>query len=323
MNLNKKIAKFTGDGIPEYNKAINELIDAVNWLAGVRTINGKPIAESDQGPVLDLSQVNTTQSGPSPWANDPDGNQAGWLKVLVLNPNQGPPPGLTCWEQWIWTSNTLETAGLPWLVDPNGAVAHWLMGANGGVWGTGMYPTGVVGNFVPGYAVYSGAMAPDGSGPAYHSPWNYTINPSGGNIANLPQNPPAFYIKANGNADGPVIYVGGGSQDVPIDTVDWNLDIIYDGTTVLSFSGSSTVDFNGPQGWATITLDPAGWVLDPSGLPGYSHGSGLWIWEYPGSISAKHNPTIQQNFVFSSVSGWGWVNAFAGNGQAGFVYLTS
>src|ERR1700756_1360813 len=255
MNLNKKIRKFSGDGIPEYNDAINELIDAVNWLAGVRTINGKAIAESDQGPILDLSQVNTTQTGPSPWANDPDGNPAGWMKVLVLNPDlSSSPPGLTCWEQWIWTSKTLISSGLPWLIDPNGAVAHWLMGANGGVWGTGMYPTGVVGNFVNGYAVYSGAMAPDGNGPAYRSPWNYTINPSGGHIANLPQNPPAFYIKAVGNADGPVISVGGGTPVLPVDTVNWNLQIIYDGTSVLNYSGSTTVDNSpGAQGWTNVT----------------------------------------------------------------------
>jgi hypothetical protein len=52
MNLNKKIDKLTADGIPTYNRKINELIDAVNWLAGVRSINGKNVRESDQGPVL-------------------------------------------------------------------------------------------------------------------------------------------------------------------------------------------------------------------------------------------------------------------------------
>jgi hypothetical protein len=322
VNINQKIAELGTGGLPRYNRKINELIETVNWLMGMQTTTGK-ISEGGRGPIIDTAPVAGTAA--QPWLTDPDGNQAGWLKVLVLNPNQGPPPGLTCWEQWIWTSNTLTTAGLPWLVDPNGAVAHWLMGANGGVWGTGMYPTGVVGNFISGYAVYTGAMAPDGNGPAYHSPFNFTINPSGGNIPNIPTNPPAFYIKANpapgGASGGPQITIGGGSQFVPIDTVDWELDIIYDGTKVLSYSGSATV--SQPPGSTDVLLDPTGWVFDPTGLPGYSHGSGMWIWEYPGSISANPNPTINQNFVFSSVSGWGWCNSFAGNGQAGFVYLTS
>src|ERR1700741_95649 len=105
MNLNKKIAKFTGDGIPEYNRAINELIDAVNWLAGVRTINGKPIAESDQGPVFDLSAVNSNQSPASPWANDPNGNQAGWQKILFIDPNYT-TTGLG-FLIWAWSGPTL------------------------------------------------------------------------------------------------------------------------------------------------------------------------------------------------------------------------
>jgi hypothetical protein len=320
VNINHQIKELGPGGLPRYNRKCNELIEAVNWLLGMQTSNGKQISEGVKGPVLHVGDSAAAATPASPWVTDPDGNQAGWLKVLVLNPNQGSPPGLTCWEQWIWTSNSLGTTGLPWLVDPNGAVAHWLMGANGGVWGTGMYPTGVVGNFVPGYAVYSGAT--DGNGANYHSPWNFTINPSGGNIANLPPNPPAFYIKAYGNADGPVISVGGGTTSLfPTDTVRWNFDIIYDGTTVLSYSGSTTV--SNPQGWTNVTLNPAGWVLDPTGLPGYAHGSGMWIWEYPGSISPNHNPTINQNFVFSSDSGRGWVTAFAGNGNAGFVYLTS
>jgi len=95
MNLNKKIEKFTADGIPAYNRKINELIDAVNWLAGIRTINGKTIAESDQGPILDLSQINTTQGGPTPWAVDPDGNQAGWIQYDVCISG-------TVVKKWFW-----------------------------------------------------------------------------------------------------------------------------------------------------------------------------------------------------------------------------
>jgi hypothetical protein len=124
MNLNKKITKFSGDGIPEYNKAINELIDAVNWLAGVRTINGKPIAESDQGPVLDLSQVNASQSPASPWANDPNGNQAGWQKILFIDPNYT-SSGLG-YLVWAWSGPALLQNQLSWLTDPNGVSAQWV-----------------------------------------------------------------------------------------------------------------------------------------------------------------------------------------------------
>jgi len=95
MNLNKKIEKFKADGIPGYNQKINEVIDALNWLAGMRAINGKPIAESDQGPIFDLSQVSQSQTSAAPWAVDPDGNQAGWIKYDVCISG-------TVVKKWFW-----------------------------------------------------------------------------------------------------------------------------------------------------------------------------------------------------------------------------
>src|ERR1700747_721956 len=133
MNLNKKISKFTGDGIPEYNKAINELIDAVNWLAGVRTINGKPIAESDQGPVLDLSQVDARQTSASPGANSPDGDQAGWSLITCLNldTNQS-------FQTWIWTGQTAKNVQpISWMTDPTNTPAGWVICSDNSFWGTG------------------------------------------------------------------------------------------------------------------------------------------------------------------------------------------
>jgi hypothetical protein len=124
MNLNKKIDKLTADGIPTYNRKINELIDAVNWLAGVRAINGKNVRESDQGPVFDLSQTNNTQSPGSPWANDPDGNQAGWQKILYIDPSYS-TSGLG-YLVWAWTGPNLLQNQLSWLTDPTGTPAQWV-----------------------------------------------------------------------------------------------------------------------------------------------------------------------------------------------------
>jgi len=125
MNLNKKIEKFKADGIPAYNAKINELVETVNWLAGMRVINGKKISESDQGPVFDLSPVNTTQSGGSgPWANDPAGNAAGWQKILYIDPSYS-TSGLG-FLVWAWTGPNLQQNNLPWLTDPAGKLAQWV-----------------------------------------------------------------------------------------------------------------------------------------------------------------------------------------------------
>jgi hypothetical protein len=123
MNLNQKIEPIRGDGIPGYNRKINELISAVNWLMGMRVTNGKPVGESDQGPVFDLSQVNATQAG-GPGLTDPDGNSAGWLKALIFDPDYVNNHQFD--ESWIWSGTVESNPLIPWMTDPDGVQAQWV-----------------------------------------------------------------------------------------------------------------------------------------------------------------------------------------------------
>jgi hypothetical protein len=120
MNLNQKIELFKADGIPAYNGKINELVRAVNWLAGVRTINGKPVRESDQGPVIDLSPVSSTQN-PTPWTIDPTGAPAGWLKLTVLD-----TVNANLFDCYGWCGSGFNVRPAPWLKDPDGTAAQWV-----------------------------------------------------------------------------------------------------------------------------------------------------------------------------------------------------
>ena len=123
MNLNQKIAPIRGDGIPGYNRKINEIIVALNWLMGMRVTNGRPVQESDQGPVFDLSPANMTQSA-GPWAVDPDGNPAGWLRALTFDPNYVTNQQFD--ESWIWSGAVEANPFIPWMSDPNGVQAGWV-----------------------------------------------------------------------------------------------------------------------------------------------------------------------------------------------------
>jgi hypothetical protein len=300
MNLNKKISKFTGDGIPEYNNAINELIDAVNWLAGMRTINGKPIAESDQGPVLDLSQVNTTQTGPSPWATDPDGNPAGWTKVKIFDPS-----GQRFIDDWVWTGVGSDAGIAPWIQDLNGAKATWVSGAQGELWGTGTYPAS-------GTQKYQQIKFT--SSPINVSPTIYTGHASQTPIV-PPASPPAIYflspVPSTGAIDKPYFPVQVSANPTDQLTVNFSWTITYDGSTVFSFSGSQA--FNASTGFAyNFPLDPSGWVFDPQGLAGYTYGNQRWVYKYNGSVSSNTNPTIIETFTFTitpfsrAVSTYAW-----------------
>lgn len=51
-NLNRKIEKLTG-GFKKYTNKVNEIIDRIDWLNGMRTSNGYPIIEESRGPVID------------------------------------------------------------------------------------------------------------------------------------------------------------------------------------------------------------------------------------------------------------------------------
>ena len=307
MNLNKKITKFTADGIPAYNNKINELIEAVNWLAGMRTINGRAVSESDQGPVIDLSQAGSTQpSGTNnPWKNDPDGNPAGWMKVLILNPDQTGSITQASWIQWIWTGPTELVGSLPWQVDPGGNRAKWIVCTNNTFWGTGSC-TGAVGNFQAANTLWSGSQPPNSvQYPNYASPQTWTSNPQKPPIT-VPSTAPAFYIEmapapaaANlPNAPCLAFSVGVTSLDPPT-TFTWQWTLQYQGTVVLSYSGSFTATYQAGVSATYVNLDPTGWVFDPAGLAGYAQGSKQWIWEYQGAIDPSTNPTVIQTFTYS------------------------
>jgi hypothetical protein len=60
MNINYKVKEISRGGIPGYNKKINEMAKCLNWLMGMRAINGDNISESATGPIINLSNSATT-----------------------------------------------------------------------------------------------------------------------------------------------------------------------------------------------------------------------------------------------------------------------
>jgi hypothetical protein len=124
MNLNQKLVPILADGIPGYNKKINEIEVAVNWLLGMRTSNGPPITESDQGPIINLSQGPAAQApgGDQPWLTAPNGEAAQWSQVTVLD-----KANAQVYDLWAWTSKThMNINNALWLKDPNGVAAQWV-----------------------------------------------------------------------------------------------------------------------------------------------------------------------------------------------------
>jgi hypothetical protein len=89
--LRSKIKPITSGGIPGEVRKINELIEQVNHLNGMTTINGQPIADGATGPIIDLQQVNQ----PEPWTVDPNGNPAGWVQYNVCVAGVSTP-------KWFW-----------------------------------------------------------------------------------------------------------------------------------------------------------------------------------------------------------------------------
>lgn len=73
-------------------RGVNETIDTVNWLMGMRTDSGH-ISDGGRGPVISIPSAAAT--GPTPWATDPDGNAAGWQRWQVC------VNGVTV-NKWFW-----------------------------------------------------------------------------------------------------------------------------------------------------------------------------------------------------------------------------
>src|ERR1700739_3865112 len=97
MNINHKIKEIAKGGIPGYNRKINEIVKCVNWLLGMRVINGvgSGVTESSTGPVIDLSTIQANQQ--QPWAIDPNGSSTGWTLMTYLDASGNLNDG------YVWT----------------------------------------------------------------------------------------------------------------------------------------------------------------------------------------------------------------------------
>lgn len=118
MNLNQQIKPFLADGIPEYNRKFNEVIAAINYLMKMRVVNGKPVRDSDQGPVIDLA---VAEGAAEPWLTDPNGNPAGWRALITLDPD-----AVHVDQEFVWCGPVLTTLTPPWMTDPDGVQAQWV-----------------------------------------------------------------------------------------------------------------------------------------------------------------------------------------------------
>ena len=298
MNLNQKIDPIRGDGIPGYNRKINEIIAALNWLMGMRVINGRPISESDQGPVFDLSQANMTQGKGALDATDPNGNPAGWSKIKVFDPT-----GLVFYDVYAWTGALLSQEDAPWLFDPASKQAGWIVCTDNTFWGTGKCPG--QGSTCTNYQ--NGVPNGTQSG----NSWTLPFNPSSPPIVPPASCTPRFYFVPTAPSPAPspnqpalIVLANGGAIGWEGITFDWTVSMTYDGTPIWNASGSSvTTTPGGASGSsANLLLSPAGWVFDPSGLPGYSQGNGYWVYEFNGAASTNTNPTVVINFNWSNPS---------------------
>jgi hypothetical protein len=126
MNINQRIDELNQGGIPRYNRKINELIETVNWLMGMRSDSGQPISEGGRGPVIPTGNV-AVAAGATPWTTDPDGNAAGWTLTLALDLD-GAVTGFTnsMYMVWTWTGSGVTNLGqIPWMVTPGNETAGW------------------------------------------------------------------------------------------------------------------------------------------------------------------------------------------------------
>jgi hypothetical protein len=302
-NINQRIEPLGQGGMPRYNRKVNEIIDTVNWLMGMRSDSGLPISEGGRGPVIPAGGVSTTPA--TPWATDPDGNAAGWTKLTCFNLSLD-----EVFDLWVWTGQTATNVrNIPWGFDPAGNQAGWIVCPSNSFWGTGQCSTGAT---CTNYQNCGYNGSDQGTSPlALHF---HATNPP---IVIPSSCTPRFILVADppqgstGGGAGPSLgIVNGLTSAMGSDTLNWTLAIDYDGVTFYSASGSDLVQYNVTL-WKT--LNPAGWLFDPSGIPGYGHGSGLWVYPFNGTVSQNTNPIITETFTFSYAS--------SGETLASFVFV--
>lgn len=136
------------------------------------------------------------------------------------------------------------------------------------------------------------------------NPWQGTYNP-----VSPPLNPPASCTPIlllisptpffNPTPASPWIYVA--NSLIRDNTVDWTFTVTYDGTTILSYSGTTTFPH---QASTELYFPSAGWVLNPTGQPGYNPNPGdqAWVYLYSGPVSSNPNPIVTQTFTMVSGS---------------------
>lgn len=295
-NFNDKIAEFVGDGIPAYNRKLNEIIKRLNWLMGMRSVNGKPITESDQGPVFDLAPASS--SGPNPWATDPAGNAAGWTLLVILDTDWATTGDFT--SRWIWCGPPIDYNPVPWLDDPSGNPAGWIVCAQNAFWGTGQCASGTT------CSNYQNAIVNSSSADDFTSPVWVSYGPSAPPIVPPSSCTPRFYLIAPdyaqampGSPSQPCVYFSPALiTGDPSSPLTYDYAITYDGTQIFHISGSTPVTNPGSVG-GIVPIDPAGWLWDPGDIPGYAQGSKNWVYPYNGPASANTNPQLVHTFTYS------------------------
>jgi hypothetical protein len=266
----------------------------------MRSEGGYPISNSAKGPVIPSAVPTTQADDTQPWANDPDGNAAGWLKVIVLNDNLNSPPSQAAQEQWIWTSNTLQFKNLVWLQTPSGLPASWLICGNTTYWATGTCPS-QLSNTV---TAKSSRSSPNiGSNPSFQAviPRNPITPPSSGTkfILVLPD---STYLTPNPRQTYPNLTATAYNFPIGASAYNYTYTITYDGVSVLSFSGSGSHDPN-DSGNIIIQVPTSGWIYDPASVPGYNQGNYQWVWTFSGTASSNSSPEIYSGLTYSSPPG--------------------
>jgi hypothetical protein len=289
MNINQRIAELGSGGLPRYNNKCNELARAVNWLLGMQTSAG-PVSDGGRGPIINVPAAATNQ-GSQPWLTDPDGKAAGWSLITGFDID-GSITGYTnsMYKAWMWTGGEAKNiVPCPWLVDPSNKQAGWIVCTDNTFWGTGQCSG--TGTTCPNFAAGVYNSSDHGTGIITNPYWTTYTAP---NIAIPTSCNPKWYWKLPPNPTDntiPCLYCGGSAG-----TYSYTFTGDYDGTRFFNASGNVTIQSSQTS---YLNFSPAGMVFDPSGLPGYSHGSTRWIYKFNGNVSNNPNAVIKFNFSYS------------------------